>query len=79
MFPLLFRFASALVDEKGASCCAATVIGLGCAEGRRARVSWHIRLTAGRTGLSDMGIRTALARDAREGCKDRIVVVYGVL
>lgn len=78
MFPLLFRFASALVDEKGASCCAATVIGLGCA-GLRARVSWHIRLTAGRTGLSDMGIRRALARDVRDGCKDRIVVVYGVL
>jgi len=73
-----FLFAKELVDENGANCTAA-VIGPGCGDGRRARVSWpwHTRETVGRAGVSDMGIRKTFVRDARAGDRDRIVMVYG--
>lgn len=74
--PLPFLFANELVDENGADCTAA-VIGPGCGDGRRARISWHARETVGRAGVSDMGIRKTFARDARAGDRDRIVMVYG--
>lgn len=73
--PLPFLFANAPVDENGAACTAA-VIGPGCGDGRRARVSWQTRETEGRAGVSDMGIRKTFARDARAGDRDRMVVVY---
>ena len=73
---LLLRLAREVVDEKGADCTAA-VIGPGCVA-RRVRASWHARVTEGRAGARDMGIRNTFARDARAGDKDRIVVgVYG--
>lgn len=73
---LLLRLAREVVDEKGADCTAA-VIGPGCVA-RRVRASWHARVTEGRAGVRDMGIRNTFARDARAGDKDRIVVgVYG--
>lgn len=70
------RLAIELVDEKGADCTAA-VIGPGCVA-RRVKVSWQARVTEGRTGANDMGIRKTFARDASAGDRDRIVVgVYG--
>jgi hypothetical protein len=70
------RLAIELVDENGADCTAA-VTGPGCVA-RRVRVSWQARVTEGRTGASDMGIRKTFARDASAGDRDRIVVgVYG--
>lgn len=69
---LSLRLARELVDENGADCTAA-VIGPGCVA-RRASVSWHARVTEGRAGVSDIGIRNTFARDARAGERDRIVV-----
>lgn len=72
------RLAIELVDENGADCTAA-VIGPACVA-RRVSVSWQARVTEGRTGASDMGIRKTFARDASAGDRDRIVVgVYGVV
>ena len=70
---MLFRAAIGPVVEKGADCMA-TVAGLGCT--RRERVSWHARVTDGRAGAIDIGIRKTFARDARAGDKDRIVVGF---
>lgn len=70
--PLPFLTARALVDENGADCCTAAATRPSGGEDRRAEVSWHTLAIDGRAGLSDMGIRNTLARDASAGDRDRI-------
>jgi hypothetical protein len=67
-----FLLANALVVENDADCRAA-VTGPGCCVWRF-RVSWHAREIDGRIGAIDIGILNTLARDARAGDKDRIVL-----
>lgn len=71
--PPLFLLAIALVVENEADCSAAvTGPGFCC---WRFRVSWHMRETEGRAGAIDIGTRKTLAKEAKAGDNDFIVLV----